>query len=984
MNIVDIALSQEGTREKKINEIKYNEWYYGRNVVGGEYPWCAVFVSWCAEQAGIPTTVIPKTASVTKLYDFFNKAGRFFKRGDGYMPQAGDIMIQKSRETSHVGIVYESDASGFYTIEGNVNNSVSKRSYSYDDRNLTGFGHPEYPKKRLMSARFLSGGISGSKSLPGVTSIIAKKNDSIQKIAEKVGVSKELLEFMNNTSGTLKVGQEIKVPSVIKNIVSSGGLLESSSAGDSEAITKKHTTGVFVSHPTIEIEFYCETGKLATVSTTGLTSDTDVDNDIISVNTSRDMSQDCPTFTVVLVWRNNWFEQLSSNDMLIIRMQRPPEEKRTVFYGLIDDIRKTIDFSSGKPQRSVQVTGRGFNKAFVNFDVGLISSIAMDNSKGFYTGLTQLAGNVTSFAAIEKMIEFYVGRAIRYKFADDTAYEDHFQYIGKPNPTEKLMDTTSYNSYNGSLWNFFKELGNSPFNETYWEIADEKPSMIHRRTPFNKEDWDALPVTVVPDCDLISDQTGRSDLETYTVFSVKQTKLGNDISNTIRPVWYPLFYEKYGISHLQVQTAYEPATGTVQGASNPFNIELFNFNCKNNVFENGNIVVSGKACYQVGDRLILEYNGMEYYVESVSHAFNCYNTWTTTLGVTRGIDPANRFTEPWGCGKDMQPKDMAAIMGLSAGSDKDIDWSNTPDYTWPPRTGGYGRGGYGWGNGTYTWPVPGVDCISSKYGPRDGGFHAGIDIADAVGTTIVAAYAGVVVAAGEAQGYGQWIVLSHGNVTGNGDEYTTYGHISVIEVSIGQQVSAGQEIAKMGNLGRSTGPHLHFQVDIGDYGGKSNSVDPMPYFQRVIQTGGTNGTASENQDFCYNYITQNLGLSKAIACGIMGNINDESGFKISSTGDGGTSYGLIQWHNERWDGLVNFCNQNGYPVDSLEGQLEWMWWEFNNTESDAWSTMSGVPNTSEGARTAGANMCIHYERPSDKYNKAIGRGQNAVNFYQMY
>ena len=69
---------------------------------------------------------------------------------------------------------------------------------------------------------------------------------------------------------------------------------------------------------------------------------------------------------------------------------------------------------------------------------------------------------------------------------------------------------------------------------------------------------------------------------------------------------------------------------------------------------------------------------MEYYVESVSHSFNCYGTWTTSLGVTRGIEPENRFTPPWGCAEELSPAIMNAIISQTSG--EKIDWSNLPEY----------------------------------------------------------------------------------------------------------------------------------------------------------------------------------------------------------------------------------------------------------------------------------------------------------------
>lgn len=699
MGVIDIALSQEGTKESGVNNVKYNTWYYGRVVSGGSYPWCAVFVSWCCNQAGCLNAIGGKTASVSTLYDYFRNNGRFQPKGNGYKPKAGDIMIQKSGGASHTGFVYASDASKFYTIEGNTSDMVAKRSYSLNDSKLTGFGVPNYNGSALDGNvptedfdNTGSGGSAGGQSL-GVgqydyTNYTVKSGDTLESIAAKYKCTVAMIMFVNNlTSPTLKAGQVLKVPTTkaTSNFDPISGV---------EPITKKHTSGVLVYKPTIEVEFYGEYGKLASVSTTGLTKDTDVDNDIISVSTIRNMGQDCPTFTISLVWRNSWYTNLASNDLIVIKMQRPPEAKKSVFFGLVDDIRKVTDFSSGQPQRAVQVTGRGFNKAFVNFDVGLIENVSIDTGTGFFSGLMNITG-CDSYDAIKVVLDSYVGKAIKYSFGNGKLFENYFEYTGNHHDNEKMVDYTSYTSYNGSLWNFIKELGNSPFNETYWEVNNEKPSMIHRRTPFNKEDWIKLDRILIKDLDIVSDNTGRSDLETYTLFSVQLSIGDESLTNMYNPLWYPPYYAKYGITQLSVNTSYQIWSEDTDSAVGGFFQELFNFNIKNNIFSNGTIVVKGSNQYKVGQRVIIESENMEYYVESVSHNFNCYGTWTTSLGVTRGIEPENRFTPPWGCAEELSPAIMNAIVSQTSG--EKIDWSNLPEYV--ASTGTY-YGGGGSGTGT--------------------------------------------------------------------------------------------------------------------------------------------------------------------------------------------------------------------------------------------------------------------------------------------
>lgn len=105
-------------------------------------------------------------------------------------------------------------------------------------------------------------------------------------------------------------------------------------------------------------------------------------------------------------------------------------------------------------------------------------------------------------------------------------------------------------------------------------------------------------------------------------------------------------------------------------------------------------------------------------------------------------------------------------------------------------------------------PVKSGYTITSRFGPRWGTTHTGTDVAAPTGTAIYAAAGGTVTFAGnQGNGYGNYIILSHGNGVS-----TLYGHCSSLSVSTGETVSQGQYIAAVGSTGNSTGPHLHFEV----------------------------------------------------------------------------------------------------------------------------------------------------------------------------
>ncbi len=112
-------------------------------------------------------------------------------------------------------------------------------------------------------------------------------------------------------------------------------------------------------------------------------------------------------------------------------------------------------------------------------------------------------------------------------------------------------------------------------------------------------------------------------------------------------------------------------------------------------------------------------------------------------------------------------------------------------------------------SGKFMWPVPSLHTITTYFTWRWGAFHTGIDISGsgAYGRTIVASDGGVVTLAGPNDGYGNCIIISHGN-----GYSTLYGHCSKILVTAGQSVSKGQAIGRVGSTGNSTGPHCHFEV----------------------------------------------------------------------------------------------------------------------------------------------------------------------------
>lgn len=166
-DIVAVAMTQvgylegsyAGTTAGSNNVQKYGLWYDQNvdNIGVKQAAWCAAFVSWCANQAGVPTTTAYYHAYCPYGVNWYKNKGQFqysASRGGSYTPKAGDIIyFQSSTEASHVGIVRYSDGSRVYTVEGNTSGQngevnegggVFAKSYSLSYSNILGYGTPSY------------------------------------------------------------------------------------------------------------------------------------------------------------------------------------------------------------------------------------------------------------------------------------------------------------------------------------------------------------------------------------------------------------------------------------------------------------------------------------------------------------------------------------------------------------------------------------------------------------------------------------------------------------------------------------------------------------------------------------------------------------------------------------------------------------------------------------------------------------------------
>lgn len=148
----DRNLESKTANAGRENYTKYGKWY-GMN---GQ-PWCAMFVSWCADKAGIGRNIIPAHASCTVGIKWFKEHRRWKSRNE-YVPCVGDIIYFESANSRHVGIVTECDGKKVYTVEGNTSGDetmtanggeVAEKSYLLSYSRIMGYGVPNYSREEI-------------------------------------------------------------------------------------------------------------------------------------------------------------------------------------------------------------------------------------------------------------------------------------------------------------------------------------------------------------------------------------------------------------------------------------------------------------------------------------------------------------------------------------------------------------------------------------------------------------------------------------------------------------------------------------------------------------------------------------------------------------------------------------------------------------------------------------------------------------------
>lgn len=645
--------------------------------------------------------------------------------------------------------------------------------------------------------------------------------------------------------------------------------------------------------PEAIVKVYTEKGDLV-VRSKPKSEESAIDAEVLSISTTNDLGVDAGVFTVTLVTRNRWDKTIASNDLVVIYMKRNPnddEKKSAVFFGLVDHVRYHSSIQNGQVQQQVTITGRSFAKALINFEIGVVETTeeVIGESTGWLRsrGITFMGQNAAQ--NVQQLFDRLVKVYVNYTFSNKKTLMDLLKLQLSSRETIMMSEEQTLLSYQGSMWNLFKELIDEPFNQMYFEVIDGEPTFILRETPFNPDKWKHLQPRTVTDEEIVDIDIGRNDLETYTLYSVGVTNMFGTFSSQgtlgLRPLVYEPYLKKYGIRRLHRYTNYigkalfneHPKQKQKQSSDNQsdqptpsrikpvayttndqqqdtaqssqsgdeievlkqYMIDLYNWNVMNPDFYSGYILVRGDNRFKVGDRLFvitseIDENGkrtkreFEFFIEGVEHEFVNFSHWYTRLSVTRGLPDRGkgRFEKPWGAYKEYQ--------GGGAGDPTVEELAMLKEgtskvFSW------FQAGVSTWANIGDSQKVAQYYLYSGTFTPhhnfgenRGDHIHKGEDLSAKEGTRIYALFDGKVIRKGyQAGGAGYYIVLQHANGV-----VTKYFHMkSPSHLPVGAVVKAGDLIGYVGATGRAKGAHLH--LEIWENGVAKN---PIPILKKLAGT----------------------------------------------------------------------------------------------------------------------------------------------------
>lgn len=324
-------------------------------------------------------------------------------------------------------------------------------------------------------------------------------------------------------------------------------------------------------YPKFRVEFQTEETSYSINYNTNDVSPTSelVESRVIQFESKNSMADDSAIFSVLLAADVYWDKLIDANDIIKVYINPDESDKnkyeRLVAIGMVSQVTRQADYSSN--QILYRVTGQSFAKPFMKFGLGIIQEVQSVLSEiGWLPDSDEDGGISFSGSNAEDIMSEVLDRFtpyMKYKFNNkSTLITDFFDWeLESWNAYESLVDPNPFINFDGTLNQLLGEIAAKPFNELFFvnnPDVEGMGRMVLRKTPFNPSSWKNLDYVDISTNEVISEEVGKSDVETNSIFTVTSPKMFSELSKDVFsvPQYNQELVDRYGYSKLEVENRY--------------------------------------------------------------------------------------------------------------------------------------------------------------------------------------------------------------------------------------------------------------------------------------------------------------------------------------------------------------------------------------------------------------------------------------------
>lgn len=295
---------------------------------------------------------------------------------------------------------------------------------------------------------------------------------------------------------------------------------------------------------------------------------------LLGFQTKNSMEDDSSVFQINMAGDTYWDKLVMANDIIriFITPNDDPNDKegrkeRLIQVGMVSQVSKVGSY--GNDQTQFRITGQSFVKPFMKFGLGVIQEVQavlpevgwlIDGDGDNEVKFTGSSAHEVMTGIIRRFIPY-----MKYNYTEKTynTIDSYLDYddLSSWDEFEKLTEVSAFTNFDGSLKQLMDMVTARPFNELFFKNSEKTPGkaqLVLRKTPFNPTEWRALDMIKVPTEDFIEEDVGKSDVETYSIFTATPAGMLKELNGDVfsKPQFHPELTDRYGYTKFEVENIY--------------------------------------------------------------------------------------------------------------------------------------------------------------------------------------------------------------------------------------------------------------------------------------------------------------------------------------------------------------------------------------------------------------------------------------------